>query len=72
MLSLRELFGDSIFEGALCKFQDSALEVYAEPSTTRVRIEQFPATRALYHDIQVRYNEGKEVLFTHMYEFLRI
>ncbi|AYQ36677.1 hypothetical protein CVS37_00065 [Burkholderia lata] len=51
-------------------FIDSDLEVYAEPSSTRLRIEHFPAIRALYYDLQVRYDESAVDLFNHLFQFL--
>ena len=68
---LKKEFGDEALEDALGKFQDTSLETYAELSTTRVRLEDFPAIRALYYDVQVRYGEKPDDLFTHLYEFLK-
>jgi hypothetical protein len=56
-----ELFGDEALENALSKFQDTAFEMYAKASTTRVRIEDFAAIRALYYDIHVRYGESSRI-----------
>ena len=68
---LKEGFGGEALERALGKFQDITLETYAESSATRVRLEDFPAIRALYYDVQVRYGEQPNDLFTHLYEFLK-
>lgn len=68
---LKREFGDEVLEDALGKFLDISLETYAESGATRIRLEDFPAIRALYYDVQVRYGEQPDDLFTHLYEFLK-
>jgi hypothetical protein len=34
------------------------------------RLEHFVAIRALYFDLQVRYDESPDELFNHLFEFL--
>jgi len=68
---MKEVFGDEALDQALGKFQDIILETCAESSAERVRLELFPAIRALYYDVQVRYGEQPNDLFTHLYEFLK-
>lgn len=69
---MEDRFGHEAFENAFWKFQDSFLEIFAMEGTTRVRVESFPATRALYFDLEVRYGEHAEDRFNHLFEFLRI
>lgn len=68
---LKRESGDEVLEDALGKSMDTSLETYAESGATRIRLEDFPAIRALYYDIQVRYGEQPDDLFTHLYEFLK-
>jgi hypothetical protein len=71
MLALEERFGDGSVVACLDRSADSDLETHAEPYTRRVRLEDFQAIRALYYDLQVRYEESSDELFDHLYEFLR-
>ena len=71
MLELEERFGDGAVEACLDRSADSDLETHAEPYSRRVRLEDFQAIRALYYDLQVRYEESNDELFDHLYEFLR-
>lgn len=72
MAELKNQFGREALMQAMGKFQDTALETYAEPSSTRIRAEDYPGIRAMYYDIQVRYGEDSDELFNHMFEFLRL
>jgi hypothetical protein len=65
-------FGLEKFESAFSYFEDKDLEIYLESSSMKVRTENYPAVRALYFDLQVRYGESADELFSHLYEFLRI
>ena len=67
---LADRFGQGELERVLANSHDTALEMYAAGYSTRVRIEEYPAIRALYYDLQVRYRESPDDLFTHLYEFL--
>lgn len=71
MQKLQERFGDDSVAACLDRASDSDLETYAEPYSRRVRLEDFSAIRALYYDLQVRYQETDEDLFNHLYEFLK-
>ncbi len=71
MLALEERFGEGAVVACLERSADSDLETYAEPYSRRVRLENFKAIRALYYDLQVRYDESSEELFEHLYEYLR-
>lgn len=67
---MEERFGEGALQACLDKSADSDLETHMEPFSRRVRLESFPAIRALYFDLQVRYGEDADVLFDHLYEFL--
>jgi hypothetical protein len=69
---LRERYGDEFVADCFGRFADSDFEVHAEPATTRLRLEHFPAIQALYFDLKVRYNETEDDLFHHLFEFLRV
>jgi hypothetical protein len=71
MLALEERFGCGSIVACFDRSSDSDLETHAEPYSRRVRLEDFPAIRALYYDLQVRYEESSDELFEHLYEFLR-
>lgn len=71
MQELEERFGDESVASCLDHSSDSDLESYAEPYARRVRLEDCSAIRALYYDLQVRYQETDEDLFNHLYEFLK-
>ena len=71
LAELAEKYGEGAVEEVLCKFEDTDLEVYAEPASKRLRTEHYRAVRALYYDIQVRYQEEPEQLFNHLFEFLK-
>jgi hypothetical protein len=66
-----ENYGHDALDAARDAFEDIDFEVYAAPASTRVRIENYPAIRALYYDLQVRYGEEPDELFNHIFEFLR-
>lgn len=70
MCELVDVYGADELDRCAWKFADSDLEVYAEPASTRVRLEHFPAIRALYYDLQVRYEESADDLFCHLFQFL--
>ncbi|MEX3930386.1 hypothetical protein AB4Y32_00985 [Paraburkholderia phymatum] len=70
MMELAEIYGSEAMDECIQRFSDSDLEVHAEPSSTRLRIEHFPAIRALYYDLQVRYDESPVDLFNHLFQFL--
>lgn len=70
ILELQEKYGDDAFDACLTRLTDADLEVYAQPATTRIRLEHFAAIRALYFDLEVRYDESTEDLFNHLFEFL--
>lgn len=70
MADLDEKFGSGAVASCLDGAADTELETYVEPYSRRVRIELFPGIRALYFDLQVRYEEGEDDLFDHLFEFL--
>jgi hypothetical protein len=70
MTDLVQIYGQDAMDESIQIFSDADLEVYAEPSSTRLRIEHFPAVRALYYDLQVRYDESPVDLFNHLFQFL--
>lgn len=71
MMELMETYGPEAMEHCTGRFSDTDLEVYAEPASIRVRLENFPAIRALYYDLQVRYEESAGDLFHHLFQFLK-
>lgn len=70
MVELAETYGPEVLDQCLASFSDSDFESYAEPPSTRIRLEHFPAIRALYYDLQVRYEDSDDDLFDHLFEFL--
>lgn len=66
------IYGSDEFDKAMSRFNDRDFEVYAEPHSIRLRTEYFRAIRALYFDIQVRYDENTDELLDHLFEFLRL
>jgi hypothetical protein len=71
MQELKERFGNEAVADCLDRSSDSDLETYAQPYSRRVRLEDFRAIRALYYDLEVRYQETHDDLFNHLYEFLK-
>lgn len=71
MQELKERFGNEAVADCLDRSSDSDLETYAQPYSRRVRLEDFGAIRALYYDLEVRYQETHDDLFNHLYEFLK-
>lgn len=69
---LISVYGWEKFDKAMSRFNDRDFEAYAEPHSVRLRTENFPAIRALYFDIQVRYDENSIELLDHLFEFLRL
>ncbi|MBH9648124.1 hypothetical protein [Burkholderia vietnamiensis] len=69
---IEDKYGNKSLERAFGLFHDTSLETYAMEGTTRIRIEDYPAIRALYFDIQVRYNETPDELFDHLFDFLSL
>lgn len=67
---LISVYGSDAFDSAINRFADTDFEMYAEPFSIRLRTENFPAIRALYFDIQVRYDEDCDELLDHLFEFL--
>jgi hypothetical protein len=65
-------FGEDALEACMNRFEDRSLEYDTNSSATRIRLEHFPALRALYFDIKVRYGEKDHELVDHLYEFLRL
>lgn len=70
MGDLVETYGAETFNECISRLTDSDFEVHAHPATTRIRLEHFAAIRALYFDLQVRYDESSDDLFDHLFEFL--
>jgi hypothetical protein len=71
MINLVAQYGQDALHSAMTRFEDAALEQHAEPASSKVRVELYPALRALYFDIQVRYGKESQELFWHLFEFLR-
>lgn len=71
MAELEEKFGREGVPLCLDQAADTFLESYASTFSRRMRLEMFPAIRALYFDLQVRYEESNDDLFRHLYEFLK-
>ncbi|WP_186114519.1 hypothetical protein [Burkholderia gladioli] len=69
---IEDKYGNKILERAFGLFNDTDLETYAMEGTTRIRIENYPAIRALYFDIQVRYDETPDEMFDHLFDFLSL
>lgn len=70
MMELAEIYGSDAMGECMSAFGDTDLEVYAQPASVRVRLEHFAAIRALYYDLQVRYEESAVDLFNHLFQFL--
>jgi hypothetical protein len=71
MSELQRKFGYEAVAICLDQNADGFLESYASRDFRRMRLEMFPAIRALYFDLQVRYDEEPGDLFQHLYEFLK-
>jgi hypothetical protein len=69
---LIRVYGSDELERAISRFNDTDFEMYAESHSIRLRTENFPAIRALYFDIQVRYKESSDELLDHLFEFLSL
>jgi len=72
ILRMSSRFRKSTPEKAFGYFEDSAIQLDFGTSTTRIRVEDYPAIRALYFDLQVRYDADDEQLFEHLLEFLSL
>lgn len=70
MMDLAEIYGTKALDECISTFSDTFLEIYAQPASVRVRLEHFAAIRALYYDLQVRYEESAVDLFNHLFQFL--
>ena len=70
IMNIKENYGPSEVSDCISYFSDTELEVYAQPTRNRFRIELFPGIRALYYDFQVRYEETSDDLVNHLFEFL--
>jgi hypothetical protein len=66
-----EQYGFKEVEACRGRFNDTDFENYAEPVSTRLRLEHYAAVRALYFDLQVRYDETTDGLFEHLFQFLK-
>ena len=64
-------FGEERFIEVHDKFHDSMFEHFKGEENNRIRTESFPATRALYFDLEVRYESDAKERFSQLYEFLR-
>ena len=71
MAEIEEKFGQEAVPLCLDQAADTFLESYASTFSRRMRLETFPAIRALYFDLQVRYEETNDDLFRHLYEYLK-
>lgn len=65
-------YGRKALEREISYFSDKDLVNYAEPASCQIRVENYPAIRALFFDIQVRYGEDSGSLFNHLFELLRL
>jgi hypothetical protein len=72
MHELDQQYGAETVSQARDTFRDAAFEEYVAPYSVRVRTESYSAIRALYYDLQVRYEESSDELFQHLFEFLRL
>lgn len=72
MAELDRLYGSGTAARMLDRYSDGDLEVYASPHSVRLRTEHYPAIRALYFDLQVRYEESEDELFQHLVDFLKL
>jgi hypothetical protein len=70
LVEMENRFGNGAIVECLDISADTELETYVEPYSRRVRLEIFGGIRALYYDLQVRYEEDDDDLFNHLYEFL--
>jgi len=70
--NLSSVYEDSGEEGDSYYFNDTDFEFYSGEDSIRIRTENFPAIRALYFDLQVRYEEDSQELINHLFEFLKL
>lgn len=71
MLTFATKYGPDAIQTVLSHCEDEYFEIYAMPASRRIRLEIYPAIRALYFDLQVRYDEDPDSLFEHLFEFLK-
>lgn len=65
------LFGEETLHNTIDRFADNDFEERVQPHSTRIRTELYAATRALYFDFKVRYDEEPAEIFAHLLEFFR-
>jgi hypothetical protein len=63
-------YGSDALQEVFEKMQGVALQVEAKGPGTRIQSEQYPAIRAMYYDIRVRYDIRADQTFAHLFEFL--
>ena len=70
MCQVNEQFSAHVFDEVFHNLSESVLEIHAQEQSIRLRIESFPAVRALYYDNQVRYGTMGQDLITNLFEYL--